>query len=281
MAFENHISIVSLGDEQSLRLGAELLSRGELVVAHAGTVFGIFVNAEEPTAVTRALAVKGEVDEPENKPLSLIIGSDRLARLVDTTRVHASLQKLFTDPNYIGLLAGICHLRVPVTKEAVDCLPQSVVSWETNGPYVHGLDIGDRALVSMFILAANKGVKHIACTTWNDGDPDRKEPEITTFYRAKQFAIERPAVTALFIDPNPSPAVGSFAILDTARGRMIRDGHIPARVIQQILDVELDYSEMLPAKYHQLHEFDTLLAQNLSPMVLRQKVIDLVFPHAS
>lgn len=184
----------SLEDPHDVANAARLMADGELVVVDAGTVFGIFVDASQKSAVTRALAIKGEVDGPDNKPLAVMMDSAMFAPDVDLEKVDPRLQRLFRKDT--GLLAGLAHIRAPITQEAAAVYPPSIHSYEGDTVFVHALDVGDRPIKRLFQEAQGRGVTYIGATTFNNTG----EPEIVDEIPAVEFAVARPAIGAFLTE---------------------------------------------------------------------------------
>lgn len=184
----------SLGDPRDVENAARLIAEGEPVAVDAGAVFGIFVDASQKPAITRALAIKGEVDGPDNKPLAVMMDSAKFAQDVDLEKVDPRLRKLFEEDT--GLLAGIAHIRAPITQEATAIYPPSIQSKEGDAVFVHALDVGDRPVKRLFQEAQRRGVGYIGATTLNStGDP-----EIVDIQAAEEFTIMHPAIGAFLTD---------------------------------------------------------------------------------
>lgn len=269
--------IGSLESQQDINKAVDLLKNGGLVVSQMHGVFGIWIDASNRISVKNALTVKGTKDL--NKPLSSMMPTELLLQYVDTTKIHYKLITLFkSTESFATKLGAMCHIRVPVKNSSYHTIPKSLLSKDkTNTYYLHNLDPYGHEGMNNFVRASiKKGVSFVGVTSLGKSG----SPEIDNLNDAISFCKKHSKLPLLLKDDTLTKenVRGSFAIIDLVKLEAIRDGFIPIKVIEKIIDLELDKKNMKATKYNQL-DFNPILELNLSPDKIRLEVISHLKNH--
>ena len=269
-----------LDRDEDIRGAVERIKAGDIVAAQMRGVFGIWANAEDQEAIDRILTIKGEPD-PNKKFSSMMFATDFLT-YVDISLTHQDIRHLFKDAGIFGKRFGaVCHVRAPVEKDKISEIPLPLVSQVDDINYMHNIDPFGRDGMNRFIGGLNiAGLKFIGVTSLNDHAIG--EVEITDYQRAVEFCLEKRISSLLVNRANQADSevsrprgIGSFAIIDLKDLTAMRDGHIPVQIIERLIGVKLDNSNMQPHRHSQL-DFTTFLEIDLDPEELRLKVISYV-----
>ena len=120
-------------EPDKIKIAADMLAAGKLVVFPTETVYGLGANACDKAAVARVYEVK---KRPDNKPLTLLIaGTEQLWQITgDQARENKDL-KLVTDKFWPGPLTVIVNdlhlrktgLRMPANKIALELIKRAGV----------------------------------------------------------------------------------------------------------------------------------------------------------
>jgi hypothetical protein len=116
------------------------------------------------------------------------------------------------------------------------------------------------------------GVTHVTASSLNL----HGESEICDLPDAKEFCDQREAPYLLY-DPlfASSEVRGSFPVIDLENDVAIRGGHIPIQLIERIIGLELDKTEMKPSKHPHAQYLEALCDQrHLSSGVLREHILN-------
>jgi hypothetical protein len=264
---KTRLRVGRLNDPADVEYASEIASLGGIVVSQVRGVFGIWADSQNPAALEAVCAEKGS---PESKTLSCMFPTQEIVRYVDFNRVHPHLRHLLENPNRLQEnTANLCFFRVPVTPDAVRILPPSVISWNKNHlPVVHNLDPYQHPISNLIEASRKKGVPYLGVTSLNrTGDA-----EIYNLHKALTYCQDSPRVKIIITDPAPNhiKALGSFGIISLVEGEKegTRDGHVPLSLMEKILQVTLDKTDLKPVKYPHAPEIKALLEKDLPPAIL-------------
>lgn len=268
-----HPQIGSLENLADIDQAVTHIKNGGIVAAQVHGVFGIWTNGIDNAALDKILAVKGETNT--SRPFSTMRFSRQLAELVDLDTVHPSLQPLLRNPEQLETSIGtLVHLRVPLKDEVVERIPARLRSEQNGRQIMHNLDPSGHP-VSDFISSLNDaGIEHVALTTLNT----HGAPEITQLDQAIEFCERLEGqIPLLLIDPTyGNEAVkGSMVIVDATTAKVYREGFIPSDLVKLLLQVPLDDTKAIEAKYPQAAEFGVLLQYAAQHGYLPQYIAEL------
>ena len=254
----------------------EVLSGGFVATQYHG-VFIIIFSATDTKARQGVLAAKGETES--SKPLSSLTFCKHIFPYVDVDRIPAlAMRDMIVDvERYRRALGAICHVRVPLTREATQGpIPSQILSVQDGVPYVQSLDPYGNLLFSNLAHELNAvGIPFIAASSLNRSG----ESEICELSAAKTFCGEA-GIPYLLRDPLfVAPDVkGSFPIIDLEKMTAVRDGHIPVQIVERIVGLEFDKNGMSPAQHsHSPHLRSLLERQELQGSALRRSVLNHLY----
>jgi len=240
----------SLENITDMDKAVQIIKGGHPVAGQMHGVFGLLIRGDSHRAAMEALTMKGE--ENLNKPFSSMMATKDFVSLVDHEILPPVSQKLLENiPDLQRRIGAICHIRAPVRPDLIKehQVPSSLLSYQAEQPYMQNLDPFGHRSMSRFVEKLKKeGISYIGVTSLND--KTKGEAEITQSKRAIRFCREK-GVPLLLKDPQHTrvDVRGSFAIIDLENLTAIRDGHVPIKILEKILKVTLDKTDMKPANY--------------------------------
>jgi tRNA A37 threonylcarbamoyladenosine synthetase subunit TsaC/SUA5/YrdC len=270
---ENNSSfrVGSLGDHQDVNEGVKTIKNGGVVAAQMRRVFGMWVRGDDAEAVKKAHTLKGEEDL--DKKMGSMMFCEDFVPMIHLDMVPKKLQPLVKDASqFKNRIGAMFHVRAPIKPEFVDEVPVVMKSYQDGLHYVQNLDPHGHWPTSSFIWAMNQaGIKYVAVTSLNDHAAG--ETEIHKLERAIEFCKSK-KIPLLLADPiaTRKGLRGSFAIIDLSKSSAVRDGHISIDLVEKMLGVDLDRSEMKPANYPP-PDYRPILELDISPEGIRAAVI--------
>ena len=255
----------------------DVIASGGYVAVQYHGVFIMVFSGVDLEARRATLRVKNEVES--GKPLSSISFSNHVFPSIEVDRIQqAAAKALVSDVSQFQKTLGtICHLRLPLRESAVDVeIPSHMVSRKDGVAYVQNLDPYGNLLFANLSRELNiAGIQIIAASSLNL----QGESEICDLSEAERFCLER-SVPLLLHDPlyaRPE-AMGSFPVIDLERSVAIRDGHVPIRLVEKVIGITLDKSDMQPCKHPQAqHLLDLYDQPHLVGVQLRESILNYLY----
>ncbi len=266
----------SLANPIDVQNSAEAIAAGGYVAIQYHGVFIMVFSGVNLDARHATLRVKNEDDS--GKPLSSISYSQYVFPSVDMELVQQSdIRELLSNVHRFQRTMGtMCHLRLPLKRGAVGAeIPSHMVSLKDGTPYVQNLDPSGNLLFANFSHDVNDmGVHLIAASSLNL----QGEEEICDLPEAKRFCEER-GVPYLLHDPlyARSEVKGSFPVIDPVDGSALRDGHIPMQLIENLLGVALNKTNLQPAKHPHARQLLEMCDQPLMGSQLRESILNYLY----
>lgn len=267
----------SLDDPLALQEASELISSGQVIAFQFRSVSGLMVDPWNEQAAITALEVKGTLN-PKEKPLSAMMFSQDFLPLVDIEKLPKSMQELVSDPDeFQNLIGAVCHIRAPIRADIVDQIPPRLLSFDdiTGQAYMHNLDPQGHEPMSNFITWLNSsGLDYVGVTAIGQSG----QAEFADKESALNLCRESGVVPLFLEDPNSTheQVLGSFTQLDIENAEIIRDGHVPARVITMLVGEVSVTDEMKEVLHPQAEFFFQESLDLLKPIDLRAKLLKLM-----
>lgn len=280
---ENNSAICELDllDITNRRKVIEAITQGNIVAGHMRHVYGLWIDANNTKTREDVSVLKGE---PVGKKMSIMMTGDSLLPHIDTALIYEPLRKFVEDPDmYSSVFGSICHTVLPLNPQSSDYFPDSVKSQVViNGSprdIVYNLDPTGHIGIEELIKDLEYAQVVPAVTSMNPSS----YPEIISHRDALKFLKERQdlvQIPIIFRDSKVcrSDIVGSFPQLNLLNGKIIRDGHIPAKILSWMFSVEEDET-IKDAKYRQnLFEIQLpLLPERNNPQDIRKTILDYIY----
>ncbi len=266
----------SLANPIDVQNAAEAIASGGYIAIQYHGVFVMVFSGVDLVARQKVLRVKNEEDT--GKPLSSISFSRYVFPYVDVELLEEpAIRDLLSDILRFQRAVGtMCHLRLPLKRDAVEAeIPSHMVSFKDGTPYVQNLDPSGNLLYTNFSHEVNDmGVHLIAASSLNL----QGEDEICDLHEAERFCEER-GVPYLLHDPlYARPEVkGSFPVIDLVDRVALRDGHIPMPLVERMLGLELDKSNLGPSKHRQAQGLLEMCDQPLRGPPLRAQILGYLY----
>lgn len=267
----------SLALSNDVENAVDTIQSGGFVAVQYYGVFIMFFAAANLDARRETLRVKNEEDT--GKPLSSISFSNYVFPSVDLDVIQQPAAKaLLSDVSMFQQALGtMSHLRLPIKESAVDAeIPSHMVSRKNGIAYVQNLDPYGNIYFAKFARKLNDaGVQLLAATSLNM----QGEPEICDLADAKQFCQQR-GVKTLLCDPLYAypETHGSFPVIDLAEYTAIRDGFIPIGLVEKLLGINLDQTQMQPSKFPHSPVLATLCDRSLlNGPELRERILNHLY----
>ncbi len=266
----------SLANPIDVQTAVEAIAAGGYVAVQYHGVFIMVFSGVDLAARQETLRVKNEEDT--GKPLSSISFSSHIFPSVDLKLVQQPvIEELLHDlPRFQRTLGTICHLRLPLKGGAVDTeIPSHMVSRKDGTPYVQNLDpTGNLLFANLSHELNTAGIRLIAATSLNL----RGEEEICDFVEAKRFCEERD-VPLLLYDPlyTRLEVKGSFPVIDPVDGTALREGHIPMLLVERMLGLDLDRTNLQPARHPQAPQLLEMCDQQWNGSQLRAHILNYLY----
>ncbi|OGV91909.1 hypothetical protein A2783_02150 [Microgenomates group bacterium RIFCSPHIGHO2_01_FULL_45_11] len=265
----------SLANPEDVREATQIIADGGIVAAQwRRSVIGLFMRADSQEAIASALAIKGDPDT--NRPFSSMMFHEDLSPFIDLDLVHPELRKQVTQPSkWQRRIGSLVHVAYPLLPEANKAIPASIRSSGGDYDVIYNIDPTGNPEMSGLISSVNEaGVGFMAVTAL--GPHGGKE------YQRIRYAVDhlRPfgeQVLLLLFHPHPvrNDVGGSLTIIDSVNARVIRDGHVPRKVIEGILEVSLDSKETKEAFYNQA-DFSRLINLGIEGPELATAVLEFI-----
>jgi hypothetical protein len=266
------VRVGSLRNADDCRHAALLMRGGRPVGVFGRSVASIWVDPTIDQAVAAVYRIKG--DKRTGMPLSMILATDDLPRLIDPDLIAPELRPLLLNgPDLAARLSTLVWIRFPLRRAAADRLPACLVSttpdgtrwgqgWITDEGDVHGL---------LVTRLAENGVKLMAPTSMNVSG----EPEIVSGEDGAEFCA-RHDIPLYLPDPEDAKAVqGSYPIIEVGRQgvRLVREGHFPSYLLSYLLDgIAVQTDGYRPAKYAVLPTHSPAEARKLPAYQLHDEI---------
>ena len=265
------LRVGSMGDLVDRQEAVKIIQDGGCIGAQLRGVYGLIWNGFDEEATKLAGKIKGHEDF---KIYSSIMPSERFLSIVDESLVHPHFAPLVRDPEkYQNIFGSICHTRAPIRADLAPRIPDWMKSEDSGKYYMHNLDPhGHWALSELIKDLNNNYVKLVGVTSLNDHSTG--EAEITNLERAVEFCQSSNKLSLLLQDPTHKrqDIIGSLAIIDLENGKALRDGHIPVKIVEKIVNVFFDKEEMKDPQHPQA-DFERIFATDERLEVMRYLVL--------
>jgi len=275
------LHIGSLGKTDDIKQAINVIKNGGIVVTQIYGVFAIVANGKNSQALKKIITVKQ--DSNILRPFSSISHISKLSHLIDKKEIHTVFQNLFNDLLTLQSVIGtMMHLRLPLLTENVEKVPLQMRSLQQGKWMMHNFDPSNHP-VSKLVEALNSiNIDFIAITTLNK---HAVESEITELQKAIEFCYPLLGtdlkIPVILTDPHYklSEVKGSFPIVDTTSGKIVREGIIPIQIIKKLLQTELNIEGMKSAKYTQSRKLLDLDKYNYEPKFMRLLIHNFIRGH--
>lgn len=270
------LQIGSLENADDIKRAVDDIRSGGIVAAQFRNVFGFWFNGWINETANKALKIKGTV-KYATKPLSTMMFSENFLPLVDSDLLSPEVKVLVEDPDTFQKRFGsLCHMRAPIRKELIDHIPPRILSWQHDTPYMHNLDPHGHEPMASFIKNLNDaGQLFLGMTAVGK----HKKPEFTSKYGVIELSKKSEMVNLLLEDPwNTHPDVkGSFPVVDLEKKKLLREGHIPTEIIQQLFGFELLTDDnIIPSHFELANIFTDISLDGSTPEKIRSLMIDII-----
>jgi tRNA A37 threonylcarbamoyladenosine synthetase subunit TsaC/SUA5/YrdC len=269
---DNNMEIASVWNISTMQRAAAYIAKGQAVGIFMGTVCVLFGKGDDNSFFNEVVRVKGE--KRRTKPLGLIMTSDEVIKLIDPSKIPASLHSIFLNPTELtNRFGAICFLRLPVRKEVVRTMPAHHFSYEADGtPVIMILDPAGFSTVQFLKEAVhNKGVKYFTGTSMNYSG----QPELVKQADGIEFCREVGNIPLFMTDPTNSGKIqGSLPIIKVGPTgpELLRQGFIPLAALEKLVGTSLDTSSLRLASYP-LMELSSAEVVDLPTYALRQVIL--------
>ncbi len=265
------VYIGSLGNARDVQKAVKIIKNGGVVAAQMRNVFGIWIKGNDVKAINKVHSIK---ESDPNKPISWMMLSKDFLKYIDKKLVHKDLVDIIKDSEKFSQRIGaICHIRAPIKSSTVGNIPSSLLSTEDGKYYAHNLDPFGHKGITNFISKLNKaGVIFVGVTTLNKSGC----PEICKIKDAVKYCRKK-QISMLLTDPQNTKksVLGSFTIIDIEKKSVLREGNIPAQVIEKILGVDFNKLNTKSSKFP-LSNFTPIIKLDLSPEELRIEILNYI-----
>lgn len=261
----------SLWEEKDRLEAARLVSQGEVVGVFNRGVNALWLDASNPKAVKELYRIKGEARI--GRPVALTISFDQFISLINIDYLTPEVQEfLKLSENIREELGSLCFLRAPLKPSAVQDLPKSAIGFdEQKNGWLQTWDPHGHVLTEDLIEKVKKqGVKFPGVTSMNISG----EPEIVLQDEAVLFCKNK-KISLFLKDPYAHPeTLGSYTILTLSQKgiEVTRDGNIPVKIIQPILNQKLILDGAKLSKYPQ-REFPLKMIEGLNAKGIRMAIL--------
>ncbi|QBD78303.1 hypothetical protein EPA93_20790 [Ktedonosporobacter rubrisoli] len=264
--------VFSAWNEQGRVKAAALAQRGEAVGAYNLGVCGIWGDGAHPSFPLRVAQIKGE--KRGERPLAASLETSSFVAMLDPTKIPEELHDLFLNADELAArLASLCLLRAPITEAAAAKLPASLISRLPDGaPLLQNWDPAGHEPTHLFVEEMHKrGIVYPAVTSMNPSGT----PELVTEEDGIRFSRERNIPLFLRNPRDPGKVKGSYTIIELHTGglELIRDGNIPARLLELLLGIPIHRTERTIAPKHQQAAIPEALIVDKNPAVGRAALL--------
>jgi hypothetical protein len=267
--------VASVWDEQARVNAASLALYGEAVGTYNRGVCAIWGDGANPRFPGRAAQIKGE--KRGERPLAASLRTRTFVEMLDPTKISSDLHDLFLKADDLAArTSSLCFLRAPVTEAAAASIPASMISRLPDGtPILQNWDPeGHEPTLLLLEQMYQNGIEYPAVTSMNPSGT----PELVTEEDGIRFSQER-GIPLFLTDPrDPKKVKGSYTILGLHAGgiELVRDGNIPAKLIEHLLGVSIQRTERTIAPKHQQADFPETLVTGKHPAAGRVAIIEFV-----
>ena len=252
--------ITSVWEPQAREHAADLVLQGEAIGTYNRGVCAIWGDGESPHFPTRVAQIKGE--KRGERPLAASLRTSTFVEMIDPTKISPDLHDLFLKADELAKrTSSLCFIRAPITEAAAAKIPAAMLSRSADGtPLLQNWDPeGHEPTLLLLEELYKKGIVYPAVTSMNVSGT----PELVT--EEEGIAFSKKTKIPLFLtDPrDPKKVQGSYTILGIHQDgiELVRDGNIPAKLIQRLLGVPIDTSHARPPSHPQTAFPETLLMQ--------------------
>ena len=252
--------VASVWDTQAQELAADLVLRGEAIGTYNRGVCAIWGDGENPLFPVRVAQIKGE--KRGERPLAASLRTSTFVEMIDPNKISPELHDLFLKADELAKrTSSLCFIRAPITEAAAAKIPSAMISRSSDGtPILQNWDPeGHEPTLLLLEEMYKKGVKYPAVTSMNYSGT----PELVTEEEGIAFS-EQAGIPLFLTDPqDPKRVQGSYTILGIHQQgvELVRDGNIPAKLIQRLLGVPIDTSHARSPSHPQAVFPETLLTE--------------------
>ncbi len=271
------VRVGSLANPIDVQHAVAAVAEGGYLAVQYHSVFVMVFSGADADARQRALAAKQ--DDDVDKPLSVLSSASHIFPSVDRSRIqHKMARSLLNDIDlYKRTLGAICHVRLPLVRDAVgSVIPLHMVSTSNGTPYVQMLEpLGNLVFANLVHELESAGIKSVNATSLNLAG----ESEITDPSKAEAFCSAAD-VPFLLHDPlfAAREVTGSFPAVDLERSVAVRGGHIPLELIDRVVGIEFDRTNAIAAKHPHSEYLLALRDQrSLRGTELRERILNYFY----
>lgn len=219
--------------------------------------------------------IKGE--KRTGRPIALTLSFEEFVPMIDMSRIPKDLKQKLDPETLKHSLGSLCFLRVPLDPKHHHNVPEHAKSYREDGVcLVQNWDSYGHTPTELFLEETRKlGVTHPGVTSMNISG----QPEIVDQKEGERFC-QQYGIPLFLKDPDAHPDhVGSYTILSIDRYgiRLERDGNIPGRFFEKLLQSPIDVSQAKAAKYPHI-DFPENLFEQLAPHQVRNLILFSVQP---
>lgn len=252
--------IASVWEPQARRHAASLVLRGEPIGTYNRGVCAIWGDGANSLFPGKVAQIKGE--KRGERPLAASLRTSTFVEMIDPEKISPNLHDLFLKADDLAArTSSLCFLRAPITEAAAAKLPPAMVSYSADGvPILQNWDPeGHEPTLLLLEEIYKKGVKYPAVTSMNRSGT----PELVTEETGIAFS-ETAGIPLFLTDPrDPKRVQGSYTIVGIHQDglELVRDGNIPAKLIERLLGTPIDTSRAKAPSHPQIAFPEDLLTQ--------------------
>jgi|GEM_PF-5129341 len=258
----------------------EAIMDGKVVAGHMRRVFGFWIDASNTAAYKALLKIKGE---QYGKKMSIMTTGSFIVPHIYINGVKKEYRKYVESPEmYSGVFGSICHTILPIKLNSLRCFPEHVVSSSSFGTrkkfnVVYNLDPTGHPGMETFISQLQGQGVIPAVTSMNPV----LYPEITNIQSAQHFLkstlFDKDQILMRDMHPVRKDILGSFAQVHLIQGVIERDGHIPAKILGWMLNMEIDENKIKKHKYPHA-SFDKIVnkIKKKDPLEIRRLILKYI-----
>ncbi len=266
----------SIRDVRSCQQAAQILKEGFPIGSFVRGVCVIWIDGENPEAAETVYRIKGE--RRVGRPSGTVLHAAAFVEMLDVDKIPASLRNVFLDTDELASRLGdLCLIRAPITKDAAERLPASMVSRTPDGTYwlQNWIPFEHKAACLLLEAMRRQNIRLPAVTSMNiSGQPELVEQE-----EGIEFCHTH-EIPLFLADPTDQGIIrGSFPIIqvDQTGITLIREGHFPGFLFRYLLDcAEIDVSHPIPSKFPLLQTHSMASASDIPAYQLRREIIALL-----
>lgn len=262
----------SIRDVRSCQQAAQLVKAGVPIGLFVRGVCVLWIDGENCAATEAIYRIKGE--RRVGRPFGTVLQAAAFVELLDENKLPASLRNVLLDADELAARLGdLCLIRAPITTDAAEKLPPSMVSSTPDGTYwlQNWIPFEHQAVCLLVETMRKQNVTLPAVTSMNiSGQAELVEQgagiEFCQAHRIPLFLAD-PANTGIIR--------GSFPIIqvDQTGITLVREGHFPGFLFRYLLDAEVDISQAVPSKFPLFQTHSMAAARNTPAYQLRREMI--------